>query len=92
VIKANIAASTAPKAAGKVMNIACGSRITINELAQKIASLLGKELIPNYVASRVGDVKHSLADISRAQTFLDYSELVDVDSGLQKTVSWFTQA
>ncbi len=91
VIKANISASTAPKAAGQVVNIACGYRITINELAQKIAVLLGKELKPNYVESRTGDVKHSLADISRAQTFLDYSDLVDIDSGLQKTVAWFAQ-
>ena len=91
VIKANISASTAPEAAGRVMNIACGSRITINELAQKIAALLGKELKPNYVESRVGDVKHSLADITRAQTYLNYSDLVDVDCGLQKTVAWFTR-
>ena len=91
VIKANISASTAPKVAGQVINIACGSRITINQLAQKIANLLGKELKPNYVDSRTGDVKHSLADISKAQSLLDYRDLVDVDSGLAQTVAWFTR-
>ncbi|PID56013.1 LPS biosynthesis protein WbpP [candidate division KSB3 bacterium] len=90
VVQANISAAVTPEAAGQVMNIACGDRMTIACLAQKIADLLGKELRPRYTASRAGDVKHSLADISRAQRLLDYRDLVDVDSGLEQTVAWFT--
>ena len=89
VISANIAATTAPNAVGEVINIACGSRITINELAQKIGTLLGKEVHPEYAPSRPGDVKHSLADISKARQLLNYSQLVDIDSGLQKTIESF---
>jgi len=89
VVAANIAAATAPHAAGEIINIACGVRITINELAHKIGTLLGKNVQPQYVPARPGDVKHSLADISKAERLLNYSNRVDIDAGLPKTVDWF---
>ncbi len=89
VVSANIVAATAPNAAGEIINIACGHRITINELAYKIGEILGKDVKPQYESSRSGDVKHSLADISKAEKLLNYSSLVDIDSGLQKTIEWF---
>lgn len=89
VIAANISASTAPDVAGEVINVACGSRITVNELALRIGALLGKEVSPEYTPSRQGDVKHSLADVSKAQRLLKYSNLIDIDTGLQKTIEWF---
>ncbi len=91
VIAANILATTAPNAVGEVINIACGYRITVNELARRIGSLLGKDVNPQYAPSRPGDVKHSLADISKAQQLLNYSNLIDIDTGLQKTIEWFTR-
>jgi UDP-glucose 4-epimerase len=90
VIAANISATIVPNAAGKVINIACGLCITVNELARKIGSLLGKDITPQYVPPRTGDVKHSLADISKAQHLLNYSHLIDINTGLQKTIEWFT--
>ncbi len=90
VVTANITASTAPEAVGEVINVACGSRISINELARKIGALLGKTVNPTYDPPRAGDVKHSLADISKAQRLLDYSNLIDIDSGIQKTIEVFT--
>lgn len=90
VIAANISASTAPDAAGEVINVACGSRITVNELAHRIGKLLGKEVNPHYDPPRSGDVKHSLAEISKAQKLLNYSHLIDIDSGLQRTIEFFT--
>ncbi|MBD3306358.1 NAD-dependent epimerase/dehydratase family protein [candidate division KSB3 bacterium] len=90
VVVANIAATTAPEAAGKTFNVACGSRLTVNEIARKISTLLGTENTPVYAPARPGDVKHSLADISQAQHLLQYSPLIDIDTGLQKTIAWFS--
>ena len=90
VIFANLAAATAPKAAGEVINVACGVRITVNELAHRIGSALGKTVHPQYEPARAGDVKHSLADISKAQQLLDYTDFVNIETGLQKTIAWFT--
>ena len=90
VIFANLAAATAPKAAGEVINVACGVRITVNELAHRIGSALGKTVRPQYEPARAGDVKHSLADISKAQELLDYTDFVNIETGLQKTIAWFT--
>ena len=90
VVFANIAAATAPNIGGEIINIACGQRITINELASKIGDLLHKEVRPQYDLPRPGDVKHSLADISKAEKLLHYANLVDIDTGLQKTIGWFT--
>ena len=89
VVAANIAASTAPDAAGEVINIACGERVTINELARRIGALLGKEAAPQYLPARAGDVKHSLADISKARRLLNYADTVNLDTGLRRTVEWF---
>ena len=74
VIEANLLACIAPQAAcGQVFNIACGARTTLNDLYKKLAQLLGKNIEPRYVAPRPGDVKHSLADISKAKSLLGYS-------------------
>ena len=91
VVAANIAASTAPDAAGEVINIACGERVTINELARRIGALLGKEAAPQYLPARAGDVKHSLADISKARRLLNYADTVNLDTGLRRTVEWFVR-
>jgi nucleoside-diphosphate-sugar epimerase len=90
VVAANISATTASNVAGEIINIACGSRSTVNELARRIGSLFGKDVKPEYARSRPGDVKHSLADISKAQRLLQYSNLIDLDSGLQKTIEYFS--
>ncbi len=91
VVAANIAASTAPNAAGEVINVACGVRITVNELARKIGAMLGKPVAPQYLSDRAGDVKHSLADVSKTQRLLNLSTLVELDTGLQRTIEWFTR-
>ncbi len=91
VVNANISASTAPDAAGEIINIACGERMTVNELAQRIGKILGKEVTPTYEPARPGDVKHSLADISKAQTLLNYTDLIDIDTGLERTVEFFVR-
>ena len=72
-----------------MFNIACGQRTTINELANRLRELLASDLEPVHVAERPGDILHSLADISKAQTILGYEPKVDLTAGLMKTVDWF---
>jgi len=89
VVNANILASTAGKVAGEVMNIGCGTRITVNELAKKICVIGGYDTEIVHTEPRPGDVRHSLADISRARNLLGYAPQVGIDEGLSKTVQWF---
>ncbi len=90
VLEANLLACKAGKeSAGKVMNIACGERITLNELAAELARLLGKDIKPVYTDERPGDIKHSLADISLAKELIGYEGKHKVSDGLKKTVDWF---
>jgi len=86
---ANIQACTAPKAVGKVINIACGERYTLIELVQMINSILGKDIEPIFDEDRAGDVKHSLAGIEKAQELLGYEVRVDFREGLERTVAFF---
>ena len=90
VVQANIACCTAPdKAAGKAYNIACGDRISVNDLAKRIASLLGKNITPKYLPARSGEVHDSQADNSLARKELNWRPSVDFNTGLPATVSWF---
>ena len=95
VVEANLLATQAKgtDVAGQVFNIACGTRITINKLAQMLAEIIGvdPELEPHYAPPRPGDVRHSLADISKGQEFLGYHVKVDLFEGLKRTVDWYRQ-
>lgn len=90
VVQANILSLTAKKAPGEVINISYGDRISLNELVELLNKLLGKNLKPVYTDPRPGDVKHSLADISKARELLGYEPKHDVESGLRKTIEWFS--
>lgn len=89
VVSSNLLACRAPSAAGEVMNIACGKRYTVNELAQKIAKIMQVDDNLKYGPARPGDVRHSLADIRKAGKLLSYAVKVDFDEGLRRTVHWF---
>lgn len=90
VVNANLAACTAPsKCAGRVMNIACGERIDLNELADVIANALGSNKKPRYEPTRVGDVKDSLADISLAKELIGYEPAVKFAEGIKRTIAWY---
>ena len=88
-VRANLLACDAEGAAGQVFNIACGQRTTINELACLIRELLESDIELVHVAQRPGEILHSLADISKAQTVLGYEPKVDLTVGLMKTIDWF---
>jgi len=87
VVRANLAAAAAPSAAGEVVNVAGGRRISINTLAAQIAAVLGAEhLRPLHTAPRPGDVRDSLAAIERAREVLGYAPGVGLEQGIRITV------
>lgn len=76
---------------GEVINVACGERYTLNQLAGFLSEIMGLEVEPAYSAARPGDVKHSLADITLAEELLGYRVEVDFREGLRRTIEWFQQ-
>jgi nucleoside-diphosphate-sugar epimerase len=91
VVAANLLALTAPahQAAGRVFNVATGRRITLNETFKSLQGLTSYAGQPRYEPEREGDIKHSLADISSAEAWLDYKPKVDFKEGLRRTVEWY---
>jgi nucleoside-diphosphate-sugar epimerase len=90
VAAANLCCCTAPEAsAGAVCNIGCGDRISINELAVRIAAIMGENIKAAHDAPQKGDVRDSQADISRAKTLIGWTPKVNLDAGLRTTVEWF---
>jgi UDP-N-acetylglucosamine/UDP-N-acetylgalactosamine 4-epimerase len=73
----------------QVYNIAYGEKTSLNELFEMIKEIAGSDLSPFYGPERSGDVKHSLADISKAKELLDYKPSVDIKSGLKTTFEWY---
>jgi nucleoside-diphosphate-sugar epimerase len=90
VVDANLRASETTTGIGQVMNIANGERITLNQLLDELKTLTGRpDVVADYQPMRMGDVKHSLADISRARQYLGFEPLVDLRTGLQRTIDWW---
>jgi len=89
VVDGNMLAMKAEGVAGRVYNMAAGDRTTLNELLAHIGGLVGKEPDPRYDESRLGDVKHSQADISAARRDLGYEPATPVEDGLRLTLDWF---
>lgn len=73
----------------EVFNIAFGQRTTLNELWGKLNELAGSSIKPVYKPERQGDVKHSLADISKAESLIGYSPLYSVNDGLEIAYRWY---
>lgn len=91
VVHANLLAARCPTPlAGQPINIATARAISVNELAQQMARLIGKpHLQARHCPDRAGDIKHSRADITRAKQNLDYDPIVDFETGLKQTVEWY---
>lgn len=90
VIQANLAACLAPKTAcGKVVNIACGERVSLLDILEIVYGLAGKRVPPKFEPGRVGDVRDSLADISLARDLIGYDPKVSFSEGLAQTFTWF---
>jgi nucleoside-diphosphate-sugar epimerase len=88
-VRANLLAAGSPrKLAGEVANIAGGRRISLNELCTEIGRIMGQKVAVEHVAPRAGDIRHSLADISRAEELLGYKPLVRWEDGIGPTLSY----
>ena len=86
VVRANLLAGEAEGASGRAFNIASGTRITINHLVEEVRSATGCEVEAEHEPGRPGDVRHSLADLSRAREELGYDPQTDLSEGLRLTV------
>jgi UDP-glucose 4-epimerase len=91
VVAANLLAAAAPaeKVAGQMMNVATGTRVTLNQVLELLRPMLNYQGPVHYGPPRAGDVQHSLADISRAQQLLGYQPHVSFEAGLARTVDWY---
>lgn len=90
VVDANMLAAESAEAVGQVMNVATGNRATLNELLDALKKITGREdAQAEYREARVGDVRHSLADISLARRLLGYEPRVGLEEGLRQTIEWF---
>jgi nucleoside-diphosphate-sugar epimerase len=91
VVQGNLLAAAAPaeKVSGKMMNLATGSRSTLNQTFEILRELTGYTGQPVYGPSRAGDIRDSLADIDRAKELLGYEPKVDFREGLRRTVEWY---
>jgi nucleoside-diphosphate-sugar epimerase len=88
-VEANLLACTADGVAGEVFNIACGIKFTLLELVVEINRVLRKKIEPLFEQDRTGDVKHSLADISKAQKMLHFKAKTGFAEGIRRTVEFF---
>jgi UDP-glucose 4-epimerase len=89
VVQANLLAMDAPDVSGEAFNVACGERITLLDVIATLNRLIGQELPIEHSPARAGDVRHSLADISKAAKLLGYKPSVSAAEGLARTLEWY---
>ncbi len=89
VVRANLLACSRTTAAGDVFNIACDRGVSLLELLEEIKAISGKNLDPVFEPARIGDVKHSRADISLAKKYLEFEPAFTFQEAMEKTVEWF---
>ncbi|MBI5788164.1 MAG: SDR family oxidoreductase [Candidatus Schekmanbacteria bacterium] len=89
VVEANLLAAIMPGAVGQIFNIGCGERTSLNQLLEILQNLTGNHCKANYTDPRPGDVKHSLADISRAESLLGFKPKIKLEEGLARTVKYW---
>ena len=92
VVDATLRACLAPNAAGKVINVGTGRSSTLNQSVALLNAIFGLQVQPQYAAPRVGDVRHSTADITLARHLLGYEPHVSFEDGLRRTVDWLRGA
>lgn len=93
VVAANLKAAETTKGIGQVVNIANGERVTLNQLLDLLKQLTGmKDVQADYQDPRTGDVRDSLADITRARDLLGFAPKVDLQTGLKLTMDWWKKS
>ncbi len=89
VVEANWLAANAPHTAGQAVNISTADSVSVNHVVNTIRTLLGRDTPTQYLPPRPGDIKHSLADISRAKALIGYEPRVSFDEGIRKAIDWY---
>ena len=89
VVHGNLLAAEAEGVAGKTINVANGRSTSLLQLITLLNELLGTSIEPDFQDPRPGDVKHSLADITRAQQLLGYDPPVSFDEGLRRSIQYY---
>ena len=91
VVAANLSAAEATKRhRARLSTSPTAMRITLNQLLAELKDLTGKhDVTPSIEPERLGDVRHSLADITLARELLGYESKVDLREGLQRTIDWW---
>lgn len=87
VVRANMLACEAPKAAGKIFNIASGKGTSLNKLLDIIGKITDRRIVPIYTDPRRGDIRNSVADISQAREILGYRPQVEIEEGIRTMLS-----
>jgi len=91
IVEANLLAVEAKNAWGEVFNVACAAGLTINALVEEINSVLGTRVKPVYRDERPGDIRYSLADLTKARKGLGYRPKDNFREGLKKTIAWYRE-
>ena len=93
VVAANLLAATVPasKVCGEFFNVAAGGQTSLNELIEALQELTGQNISAVYEETRPGDIKHSRADIGKAENLMGYQPNVSLIDGLHRTVEWYRQ-
>lgn len=91
-VHANLLACEAPNVAGKVFNVGCGERISLNQVLAALGKVTGKPLQAQYDPPREGDIRDSQADISEARRYLGYEPQVGFQEGLELTFGWYRES
>ena len=89
VVAANLLAADSEQGIGQSINIACGRQSTLLDIIAAINNALGTDIQPEFAEPRAGDVRESLADITRARQLLGYEPSVDLTSGLQQSIDFY---
>jgi len=89
VVEANVLAADAEAAAGEVFNVGCGGRISLLEIVGQLEALLGVPVQRRHTEARVGDVRHSEADIDKARRLLGFAPKIQFEAGLRRAVEYF---
>src|SRR5712691_8994565 len=88
-VQANLLTCEAPNVTGKVFNVGCGRRVSLNQVLEALGKITGKTLEAKYDPPRDGDIRDSQADIAQAREYLGYDPQVSFEDGLARTVEWY---
>jgi UDP-glucose 4-epimerase len=90
VVDANLLAAFTPNISNEILNVGSGRNISLLKVAQKLLELFKKEFLdPKFISPRPGDIRDSLADISKAKEFLGFQPKYSFDLGIKETFDWF---